>query len=259
MTTAYLGDQYSHSFAAVEKFGGDPVRYPTIRAALKAAADGKADRAVVPIENSIEGSVRETLDGLYELPLYIVGEATLPIRQNLIGLDGADLSKVRRVYSHPQALAQCRDFLEKLGAETVPVGSTSEGLARISDASEAAVARVPRPGQTVIAGGIESGENATRFVKVSGTPSFEGDKVSVAFETMNRPGALLAALEVMRDFGLNMVKIESRPCRNGMGRYVFFADFTFDDGKEELMRILAALGAKTSSLKFLGKYETEAL
>ena len=151
MTTAYLGDQYSHSFAAVEKFGGDPVRYPTIRAALKAAADGKADRAVVPIENSIEGSVRETLDGLYELPLYIVGEATLPIRQNLIGLDSADLTKVRRVYSHPQALAQCRDFLEKLGAETVPVGSTSEGLARIGDASEAAVARVPRPGQTVIA------------------------------------------------------------------------------------------------------------
>ena len=90
----------------------------------------------------------------------------------------------------------------------------------------------------------------------------EDNKIAITFDCAwgdEYTGQLLAALEVMRDFGLNMVKIESRPCRNGMGRYVFFADFTFGDGKEELMRILAALGAKTSSLKFLGKYETEAL
>ncbi len=259
MTIAYLGDEYSHSFAAAEAFGGASKRYPTIRAALTAVGDGAADRAVVPIENSLEGSVRETLDGLNELSLYIRAERTLPIRQNLIGLVGAETATIKRIYSHPQALAQCRPFIDSIGAEAIPVGSTSEGLLRIRAPEEGAIARVPRPGQAVLAAGVESGDNRTRFVLVAKTPDFTGDKVSVAFETRNKPGALLAALEVFRDFGLNMVRIESRPAKNGLGRYIFFADFTFSGAKEELMRVFGALSGKTAFLKFLGKYDTEAL
>lgn len=258
MTVAYLGDEYSHSYAAAKRFGGTLAPYPSIRAALKAVADGIVDRAAVPIENSLEGSVRETLDGLNELSLYIAAEETQVIRQHLIGLAGGTADKIKRVYSHPQALAQCRPFLETLAVEAIAVGSTSEGLSRIRSAEEGAIARAPKPGQIVLQEDVQAGVNETRFVLVAKAPSFTGGKVSVAFETANRPGALLTALEVLKGFGLNMVKIESRPGKKGLGRYVFFVDFLFDGPKDGLMAVLAALSEKTSFVKFLGKYQTEA-
>lgn len=258
VTTAYLGDEYSHSYAAAASLGGELRQYPSIQAALNAVADGAVDSAVVPIENNLEGSVRETLDGLHALTLYIRAETTIPVCQNLIGLAGADADKITRVYSHPQALAQCRTFLEQLGVEQIAVSSTSAGMDRIKTPTDGAIARTPKPGQAVLREGVASGENFTRFVRVMRTPTFAGDKVSVVFGTKNEPGALLGALEVLRDYGLNMSRIESRPDKCGMGRYIFFVDFLFGGDKTRLMSVFDKLSGSTTFVKFLGQYGTEA-
>lgn len=258
MEIAYLGDEYSFSYLAARRFGGDKLAaYPTIRAALAAVQAGEREACAVPIENSIEGSVHDCLDALTQYPLYICAETVLTVRQLLIGLPGTDAGAVKTVYSHPQALSQCKGYLDAHGMRGVAVGSTSEGLTRVTSTTEGAIARAARPGQIVLDENIaDYPNNATRFVLIRRAPQFTGGKVSVTFETRNEPGALLTALAVLAGFGLNMVRIESRPHKSAMGRYIFFVDFMFGKSKDELMKILDALSAKTGFLKFLGKYDT---
>ncbi|MCI8434751.1 MAG: hypothetical protein HFK10_02165 [Clostridia bacterium] len=257
MDIAYLGDEYSHSFLAAQRFGGVDLKpYKSITAAVEAVANGETQAAAVPIENSIEGSVRECLDALTALPVYMAAETVLPIEHCLIGTADARPETVKTVYSHPQALSQCRAYLERAGLESVAVASTSEGLQRVTDSTTGAIARCARPGQKVLAEHIEDyANNATRFVLLKNTPSTVGGKVSVMFETVNAPGALLKALTVIADFGLNMVHIESRPKKGAMGRYIFFVDFLFGGDKEELLHVLDVLSRQTGYLKFLGRYE----
>ena len=261
---AYFGDKLSHTYAAaVSLFASgahsecDFIGYSTVYDALNAVKRGECDTAVVPIENSFEGTVTASEDALGQFGLYIVGETVLGIKQNLIALPGVSLRDIKKVYSHPQALAQCRASLRKLvpNAAAVEVAYTSAGLDML-DSHSAAIARVPKEGQVFLCDGIEdSSDNCTRFLAVRAKPALTGEKVSVLFSAENKPGALLDALEELRVRGLNMTKIESRPSKKKMGTYVFYVDFIVPDGEGELASVLEALEKKTRGVQYLGRYK----
>ena len=262
MEIAYFGDRNSHTFAAAsaafdkkEKFVG----FDTIRQVVSALLSG-ADVAVVPMENSVEGYVNETLDCLLSQSVYISREIILPIHQSLIAAKGAKKEDIKTIYSHPQALSQCRKYLAENFPEAALVASksTSDGLKKITDKSIAAIARNSDGENTfVMSANVEDFDaNTTRFVVLSKKPTFDGNNCSIIFETANVPGALAKVLITLADKGLNMTKIQSRPAKTKLGRYVFFVDFVFDGDKDELMEFLSVLQRSTEMLKFSGKYES---
>ena len=264
MKISYFGDQRSHTYAAALDYlreagisGAQDSGYDTVYETLQAVVNGKCDIAIVPMENSLEGTVTATADALSELELYIVGEVVLPIRQNLIVKKGVTLADIQTVYSHPQALAQCRNTLRALlpKAKTEAVAYTSAALAKLNEHS-AAIARAPEKGQTVLRENIADDlGNCTRFVAVAKNGQMErGNKVSIFFATPNVPGALWRVLNVLKAKGLNMTKIESRPSKMQMGKYVFYVDFTYYDSDEALKELLESLRTCTAKLRFLGRY-----
>jgi prephenate dehydratase len=228
--------------------------------------DGTAAIAVLPIENSLYGSVFEHYDLLLESGVTVVGETTLRIRHNVIAAPGVKLEDVRRVMSHPVALSQCRRwFREHPRIEAVPfydtAGSVKEVMASgLRDCAGLAPELAAREyGGQVIAGGVEDHrDNYTRFyVLTAARPASwaaGANKASVAFSLEHRPGSLIEALEVFRLAGLNLTKIESRPVPGRPWEYVFFTDLRFEDGPR-LDEALDELRAKCQTVKELGRYK----
>lgn len=258
---AYLGDKYTHTYAAVQMFASDKdvtAGYHTIYAAINSVSECESDYAVAPVENSCGGSIADTLDALWALPLYIRGETVLPVPQHLIGLKGARRDGIRTVYSHPQALSQCASYLRTYfaDADVIATASTADALCQLKDFSEAAIARAPAEGQEIIDAEIEDVKNnSTRFLLLGREPlaADQGGKCSVVFETQNRPGALMNALSLFSEHRLNMTRIESRPHKSKLGRYVFFVDF--ERGNDcSLSLVLGELSQRTTAMKFLGSY-----
>ena len=249
--------------------GVDEVPYATVWETVMAVQDGEVDQAVVPIENSLEGSVTTTLDVLAGegSSVRIVAEVVRPITHCLIARDGVAIDAVARVLSHPQALAQCARFLhERLpDARTEVSASTAEAVrsAVTSDEPLAAIGTrlaAELYGGSVLAEGVEDRpDNLTRFVWVApaGTaPHAPATKTSVVFWGFNdeSPGALVAVLRELADRDVNLTKIESRPRRVRLGHYMFFADL---DGAAEdppVADALAALGRRVETLKVIGSY-----
>ena len=256
---AYFGDESSFTYAcAIENYrGNEMVGYATIFSAVEAVHLGLVDGALVPIENSVGGTVGETIDALRLHKVYITAQHLLPVRHSLITVKGAEKSKIKRVYSHYQALSQCEKYLksELPQATLMPVSSTSEALKVLSKSDEAAIARLPLPGQTVLESGIEDNKhNVTRFVYLERTPSFNGQSVSVTFDTPNRPGALLKVLLVFEELGINMHKLESRPARDGEFHYWFYVEFGSDGDEKAIMEVIEKLRERTERMRFLGNY-----
>ncbi len=255
MEVFYLGDEHTHSYSVAKAtFLSDKLTgVSNVTVALTKLYHGEGDVAVIPLENSIEGTVVETLDGLYKYGLYITAEILTPINHNLIGLKGATLNDVKKVYSHPQALGQCREFLNKRNVQAIPVAYTSQGLELIKSKDEGCLSREAIKGLEVIAFNVaDSDKNATRFGVIAREPNRKGNKVSVAYELPNVAGSLLKTLEVMRDYSLNMTKIESRPDKSKFGGYVFYVDFNLND--DNLNDILTDLSDVTTNLRYLGRY-----
>lgn len=262
MKIAYLGDENSHTYAAAKSvfFQEDDLFVPckAIDVCFDALCGGSADYAVVPLENSVEGTVRETLQKLANVPVYIVKEVNMPIEQSLICYRGANKSDITTIYSHYQALSQCKNYLAKNfpGAESVSTLSTSEALKKVTSVCEAAIARKSGgPYTQVLESKIQDlSTNETRFIVLSTRPGGEGGKCSIIFDTANKAGALLEVLECLKDAGANMTKLESRPKGDKLGRYIFFSDFIFSGTNDELMKLLERISRKTNFLKYLGKY-----
>lgn len=255
---SYLGDENSYSYAAAVKLAqGEYKAYNGLRKVMNAVQCGECDLAVLPVENNVEGAVNEVYDELYDSGLYILRQLVLPIRHSLIAADGADISRIRTVVSHPQALAQCRKFIDAHGFSIRSASSTSEALKAVgADGEIAAIALRPLCGQSVVMHGIQdSSLNATRFALLGKTPNERGDKASVSFDLKNKPGALLDVLRVISDNAVNLTRIISRPHRSGDGEYRFFADFDYASTDDELKKFLGAVKLQCTGFRFLGRYD----
>lgn len=239
--------------------------YPVSAEVFRAVIEGRVDAAVIPIENSLAGSVAEHYDLLLHHNVLIERETLLRIRHNLIAIPGTVIGNIRRVLSHPVALAQCRRFFaERPGVEAVPfydtAGSVKHAL-EVQDGSLAGIASEAAAkfyGGQILAAGIEDNPaNYTRFFFIRRselvTPSSEATKVSLAFTVENKPGTLVAALEAFSRQQTNLTKIESRPVPGRPWEYVFYVDFSLN-AAGEIDPVLDALRKQCSMVKELGRY-----
>jgi chorismate mutase/prephenate dehydratase len=261
---AYMGPAgtFSH-MAARQAFPGESaMETATIAEVVDRVAQGQAEFGVVPIENSIEGGVTATLDALLDGTLHISGELVIDVALCLVARH-ADRSRLRRVLSHPQPLAQCRRWLarELPHAQTVAVASTSAAAREAAtDDGSGAITHAEAAklnGLVVLAENVQDREgNATRFVIVSpeDAPPTGHDKTSLVFSTVHERGALRRALGVFDDEGINLTRIESRPFPSKRWEYVFFTDLEGHRSDPPVARALAALAALGGEVRVLGSY-----
>jgi prephenate dehydratase len=257
---------FSHQ-AALQAMGLDidVLPRPAFEDLFTAVMDGQADRALVPIENSLAGSIHENYDRLRARPLHIVAETQLRIRHCLIGRPGSSLASIRRVASHPVALAQCRDFFAKHpNIEPVAAydtaGSVMDLLRSDGPATQGAIASklaAELYGGKVLQEGLEDDpQNYTRFLLLSREPLSGGrpDKTSLVFTLRSEPGSLHRALGVFASRAVDLVKIESRPLRGRPWEYAFYLD-VLGDPSGKVGEALRELEAMAGEFRILGSYK----
>jgi prephenate dehydratase len=282
-SVAYQGEPGAFGEEAVIGYFGagavDPVPTSTFSAVCGAVEFGSADAGVLPLENSLAGTVGDALDALAEGSLTVIGEVLLPIRHQLLVLPGVTLDEVEWVASHWQALSQCERFLGGRGWEIVPAADTAGAareLAARGDRHAAAVASeraAERYGLEIAARDIQdSPHNVTRFAVLARSgyealPAADGAlaprpggerETLITFETGHRPGDLYRALGSLAEAGINLSRIESRPSGSGPWRYRFLVQVAGDAALEPLAGALAALGQHTSSMRVLGSFDVGA-
>ena len=265
MTIAFLGPEgtFSHE-AALKHFGhslvGNPL--PALDEVFREVEAGSADYAVVPVENSTEGAVNYTLDLMLRTSLQVCGEVELRIHDHLMS-QAADLSMIKRVYSHGQSLAQCREWLDSNlgGVERITVSSNAEAARLASEDSDAAAIAGINAAEIytlpILARNIEDiPDNTTRFLvlgKIAVPPSGD-DKTALLVSAHNRPGALSELLEPLARHDISMSRIESRPSRQGMWDYVFFLEIEGHHEDEQVTEALLELESASSLYKILGSF-----
>ena len=262
---AYLGPAGSFTQQAVMKHFGHEVEAlaeADIDACFQAVETGRADFALVPVENSTEGAIGRTLDLIVESPLKICGEVMLPVHQTLMR-KGASLEGIQRVYGHAQSLAQCQHWLSRHlpGVERVSVVSNSEGARRAAAEPDAATlgseTAAELYGLTVVEKRVEDeASNTTRFLvlgQADAAPSGR-DKTSLVMGAHNQPGAVVKLLQPLADAGISMSKLESRPTRSSNWEYLFFVVCEGHREDAKLAGALAEIKARAAFLKILGSY-----
>jgi len=274
MRIAYLGPAGTFTEDALGEVvpdgGYEPLRTATIPDAVLAVERGEADLALVPIENSLEGSVRPTLDTLaFDVErVTIVGEHDYRVRVHLIAREGVETGDVEAVLSHPQPLAQCARFLREAlpEIELRNASSTAAAVRMVSESSRPWAALGARAaaelyGCELLLEGVEdSDDNVTRFVWIApqGTePIGDGPwKTSLVFSELgaDHPGALVDALSEFSSRGINLSRIESRPLRQGLGRYMFFCDLEGKEDDPAVAEAIEQLRGKADSVRILGSY-----
>lgn len=221
------------------------------------------DMGIVPVENSIEGQVTQVNDLLIKTELKIVGEIVLPVHHCLIALKEADYREIKVAYSHPQALAQCRGFLERNKIEGRPFYNTAGAAAMIAKERplNAAVIASKLSAEIydlkILKEQIEDSKfNKTRFLVISKDSSEElGDKCSITFKTSEKTGSLFKILEIFADECINLTRIESRTLRDDVDHVAFLLDFKGSDKDEHVFNTIERLKEKVSSFNFLGCYK----
>jgi prephenate dehydratase len=276
MRVAFLGPAGTFTEEALRASAPGPVEevpFPSIYETVMAVHDGETDMAVVPIENSLEGSVTTTLDALATeaRDVQIAKEFVLPVRHNLIARHELPLEQIQRVISHPQATPQCTRFLRAhlAHADRQLAGSTAEAVRIVAEAGEpwAAIGSklaAELYGAVVLAEGIEDESgNETRFVwlaREGHEPLGDANKTSIVFWGFNdvSPGALVDVLSELSSRGINLTKIESRPRRvGGLGHYMFCADLEGAEADPHVREALVALGQRVQAMKVLGSYPAD--
>ncbi|NLN17087.1 MAG: prephenate dehydratase [Firmicutes bacterium] len=269
MKVGYLGPPgtFSHE-AALRVVGDEPGRlcpYPTIPAVFAALEGGQIQAGVVPVENSLEGSVVQTMDYLARSrAVQVQGEVVIPIEHYLLGLPGKG-GPVELIISHSQALAQCQEYLGRRypHCRLLPVESTAKAACTLPGFQGRAVAVGPRVladlyGLEILDGQIQDGrDNYTRFLVIGShdAPPTGDDLTSIVFTPLtDGPGVLCHILGELAGRGINLTKIESRPTRRYLGEYVFFVDLQGHRLCSPTREALAKVGEKCESLKILGSY-----
>jgi len=268
---AFQGMPGAYSEAAVlEYFGTDSQSVPceSFEAVFIAVQAGKCDRGMVPIENSLAGSIHRNYDLLLQHELAIVGEYHLRVEHCLIALPGASLADIRNVISHPQALAQCYGYLKQLGVATAAAYDTAGSVKMVmegGDITKAAIASRRAANlykMEILAESIEDDPaNFTRFLAIAPqhiVPSGDA-KTSIVFTLKNKPGVLFKALSVFALRDIDLTKIESRPLVGKPGDYLFYIDFGGSTADESVANALGNLGEYALTLRVLGSYPRDRL
>jgi prephenate dehydratase len=274
LRVAFLGPEGTFTeealLASTDPDSIELVPEPTVYDCVIAVHEERVDRAIVPIENSLEGTVNATLDALvFETDrVAIVGELVHPIRHCLIARESLPLERIERVVSHPQANAQCAIFIrERLpNAVVVSANSTADAVRLVAESSQPWAALGNRLSAElyrceVLEANVEDvPENETRFVWLARAPMRESAtaaswKTSIVFWGLpDAPGALLGILQAFADRGVNLSKIESRPLKQRLGRYIFFADLEGHEAEPAIVSAIEAAGQRVRTLRILGSY-----
>jgi prephenate dehydratase len=277
VSVAIQGEAGSNShMAALQAFTGNPLNLvPCNHSAevFERLANGSASFAVLPIENSLHGAVFENYDLLLAGSAKILGELELHIQHNVIAAPGVRLTDVRRILSHPVALSQCRKWLRQHPQiEAQPFYDTAGSVKHVmaTGAQDAAalapaLAAAEYGGEILVASVEDHAQNFTRFYVLSqdGGKRWQADsvppnKASLIFSLEHRPGSLLSALEVFRQGGLNLTKIESRPVEGRPWEYVFVVDLRFED-EASFDRALVTVRERCQMIRLLGRYRAAAV
>ena len=266
MRIAFQGEPGAYSEAAALRFSdhADLLACEAFEDVFAAVASGKATHGILPVENSIGGSIHRNYDLLLENDLPIVGEVTLPITHNLMALAGTALKDVRRILSHPQALAQCERFLRGMSGVSVEATYDTAGSAKLvkehklTDAAAIASERAAKVfGLEILRAEIQDySDNITRFLLISrtGETGDHVDKTSVVFSLPNEPGSLFKALSVFALRDIDLTKIESRPIRGRPWEYLFYVDIPIGRHDLRCARALVHLAEFARSMRTLGSY-----
>lgn len=265
----YLGPSgtFSQQAAAEWSRGKEEIKeYSTIYSAILAVQNGDIDRAIVPIENSIDGSINTTLDALaFDVDLFITGEYILHISENLMVKKGARKEDIKIITSHPQPIGQCSrllshefadrkiEFTDSTAAAAKRVSESDGSVACIGSSASAELYRL----DILCSDCGDDANNSTRFVIVEKNPAksvTQHDKTSVVFAVDNKPGSLYSAIELLAASKINMTKIESRPMKDKLGKYVFFIDIDGNIDDASIYFALDKLRQNTYFYKFLGSY-----
>jgi chorismate mutase/prephenate dehydratase len=264
LRVAFLGPAYSYSHLAAAEFfgtGAELVPVSNIAAVFEEVNRHQVDFGIVPIENSTDGRIVDTLDMFSRLPVQICGEAQLRIHHHLLAR--CERSEIQEVYSKPQALSQCREWLARhlAGVRTVEMTSTAAAAQLAADKPGAAAVAshqaAVRYGLNVVASNIEDNRNnITRFAVIGNeSPRRSGnDKTSIMFEIPHQPGALADAMAIFKRNRLNLTWIESFPMSGSKNEYLFFVEFEGHQTDMKARRALASLEKKTVRLDVLGSY-----
>lgn len=266
MRVAYLGPKGTFSYEACQNYcknNEEQIEYKTIIDTILALEEGKVDEAIVPIENSLQGCVTEAIDTLIQKEdIKVKGELILDIKQNLLTNKKCNLEDIEEIYSHPQALAQCRNYLEKNlpNAKLISVESTSYAAQIVSEKNKLCacisnIACLDVYNLNLLEKNIQDNEyNKTKFWILSKLRSNENikNKMSMIFSVKDKPGALYNVLEIFNKYDLNLTKIESRPAKTTLGEYFFWIDVTINNSNEE--KAIEEIKEKGIFVRILGKY-----
>ncbi|MCZ7574736.1 MAG: prephenate dehydratase [Ardenticatenaceae bacterium] len=272
LRVAFQGEPGAYSEgAALAFFGAETATVPceSFDDVFAAVTGGHAGRAMIPIENSLAGSIHRNYDLLLRHDLHIIGELNFRVHHNLLALPGVALSDVRRVLSHPQALAQCEGFIDRLGVvreatyDTAGSAKMVRQQALLDAAAIASTHAAEVYGLAILAAGIEDDpENYTRFLALAGephpVPPGVPAKTSIVFALKNAPGVLFKALSVFALRDIDLTKIESRPMRGTRWEYVFYLDFAASLEDDASQNALRHLGEIATMLRVLGSYPRDA-
>nr|VFJ88586.1 MAG: chorismate mutase [Candidatus Kentron sp. LFY] len=267
LSIAFLGPRGTFTEAAALRHFGQSVKtvpFDTIDAVFREVESGNCDYGVVPVENSSEGVVNHTLDVFVQSPLLICGEVMLRIHHHLLALsEGLDITQIKKVYSHQQALAQCRKWLDRYlpTIDRIGVASNAEGARCASlESGAAAIASdiaAKIYGLRILASNIEDEpNNTTRFLIIGSqkVPCTGEDKTSLLLSVKDRPGALFSLIEPFAKRKVSMTRIESRPARSGLWKYVFFVDIEGHAQDPHIAESLQEIEKNTTFFKVLGSY-----
>lgn len=261
MKLGFLGPKGTFSYEACLEYGNftELVEYKTIKDTIVGLKNDEVSEVIVPIENSIQGGVTETIDTLIQNDgIFIKKEITIKITQNLMANKKYSFEEIKEIYSHPQALAQCRNFIEENLKDAVinQVSSTALAAKEIKEKDYCACIAnkscLSEYNLYMLKENIqENNSNETKFWVLSKKENTLGNKMSIIFSTKNKPGSLYKVLGIFNENNINLSKIESRPAKTVLGEYIFLVDI---EVSEKISNTLEILKEECSYLKVLGKY-----
>jgi prephenate dehydratase len=266
MRIAFQGEHGAYSEGAIfEHFGDDLETIPcqTFEDVFAAVSENKCECGFIPIENSLAGSIHRNYDLLLQNQLEVVGEHSLRVSHCLIGCPGSNITEIRKAISHPQALAQCEQYLRRMSLISEAVYDTAGSVKIIKDRGDRTVAAIASPraaelyGMPVLAAQIEDNPaNFTRFLIISRqpAPTVDDAKTSIVFSLENRPGAMYRALSVFALRDLDLTKLESRPLAGKPWEYFFYIDFIGSIQDTTPRNALNNLAEFATFLRVLGSY-----